>query len=68
MEDEGHVIGIEHIKELYELSKTNIAKSNSDLLKNKRIVLIEGDGRLGYQPLAPYNVIHVGAGKLNHIF
>lgn len=62
MNDQGLVVGIEHIKELYEQAKKNIAKNNSDLIKSKRIVLVEGDGRLGHKPLAPYNVIHVGAG------
>ena len=62
MNDQGLVVGVEHIKELYEQAKKNISKSNSELLKSKKIVLLEGDGRLGYKPLAPYNVIHVGAG------
>jgi len=62
MNDQGLVVGIEHIKELYEQANKNIAKSNTNLIKNKRIILEEGDGRLGYKPFAPYNVIHVGAG------
>ena len=63
MNDQGLVVGVEHIHELYELGKINIAKNNSELLKNQRIVLVEGDGRLGYKNLAPYNCIHVGAGN-----
>ena len=33
----GRVIGVEHIPELVEQSKKNIAKGNSNLLKSKRI-------------------------------
>lgn len=62
MHDQGLVVGIEHIKELYEQAKKNISKSNDELFKSKRIILIEGDGRLGFKQMAPYNVIHVGAG------
>lgn len=63
MNEQGLVVGIEHIKELYEGGKKNIAKNNSHLLNSKKIICIEGDGRFGYKQLAPYNVIHVGAGN-----
>lgn len=55
----GRVVGIEHVKELVDLSLKNIRKDNPDLLD---IVTIKvGDGRLGYQDEAPYDCIHVGA-------
>ena len=61
MEDKGTVVGIEHIKELCDFAEKNISKNNKDLLDSKKIILINGDGRLGYEKLGPYNAIHVGA-------
>ena len=61
MEDAGVAVGIEHIHELFELGKKNVAKNNQNLIDEKKIVLVEGDGRKGYKELAPYNCIHVGA-------
>ena len=61
MEDKGLVVGIEHIKELCDFANENISKSHKKLLDEKKIVLIEGDGREGYKSLGPYNCIHVGA-------
>ena len=61
MNDKGCVVGIEHMKELYDLGKQNISKKYKDLLDTKKIELILGDGRLGYKAKAPYKCIHVGA-------
>ena len=61
MGDQGTAVGIEHIKELCDFAKKNIAKSHQKLLDEKKVILIEGDGRLGYKECAPYNCIHVGA-------
>ena len=61
MNDQGLVVGIEHIKELAELSVTNISKSNKELLEKGVIKIFEGDGRLGVKDYAPYNAINVGA-------
>ena len=61
MEDKGLVIGIEHIKELCDLATENISKNHKNLLESKKIILIEGDGRFGYEKYGPYNCIHVGA-------
>ncbi len=61
MNDQGLVVGIEHIKELAELSVTNISKSNKELLEKGIIKIFEGDGRLGVKDYAPYNAINVGA-------
>ncbi|KAF1602266.1 UNVERIFIED_CONTAM: Protein-L-isoaspartate(D-aspartate) O-methyltransferase, partial [Eudyptes robustus] len=57
----GKVVGIDHIPELVELSERNIRKNNEDLLESGRIILVVGDGRLGYAEEGPYDAIHVGA-------
>lgn len=59
----GKVVGIEHIPELVERSKTNIAndKSLQELVDRGTLKLITGDGRAGYPSEAPYDAIHVGA-------
>ena len=61
MDDKGCVIGIEHIKNLYDFGKMNISKNHKYLLDNHKIKLILGDGRIGYEEEAPFNCIHVGA-------
>ena len=63
MNDKGCVVGIEHMKEFYDLGKENISKNHKDLIDNKKIELILGDGRQGYKAKAPYKCIHVGAGS-----
>lgn len=55
------MIGVEHIKQLVDLSIKNINKNHADLLSSGRVLMIEGDGRQGYEPCAPYKAIHVGA-------
>ena len=62
MNDKGCVVGIEHIKNLYEWGMGNISKNHKHLLDEKKIELVLGDGRLGYKNKAPYKCIHVGAG------
>ncbi|WP_184891071.1 protein-L-isoaspartate O-methyltransferase [Candidatus Cardinium hertigii] len=57
----GTVYGIDHIEDLVNCSKQNIRKNNADLLDSKKLILILGDGRLGYPQGAPYDAIHVGA-------
>ena len=61
MNDKGKVIGIEHIKDLYDWGINNINKNHQNLIEDKKIELILGDGRLGYKKKAPYKCIHVGA-------
>ena len=61
MNDKGTVVGIEHIKDLYDFGLNNINKHYKDLIENKKIELVLGDGRLGYKKKAPYKCIHVGA-------
>jgi len=55
--------GIEHIPELVKTSLENIKNSShKELLSEGRVVILEGDGRLGLKEFAPYDAIHVGAG------
>jgi protein-L-isoaspartate(D-aspartate) O-methyltransferase len=61
MNDQGLVVGIEHITQLYEKGLENIKKSHMDLITSGAIVLVNGDGRMGYEKYQPYNCIHVGA-------
>ena len=61
MDDKGCVIGIDHMQELYGFAKSNISKNHRDLIDNKKIKLIVGEGKLGYKEEAPYDCIHVGA-------
>eukprot|EP01083_Nonionella_stella_P129443 392785_1 len=63
----GQVIGIEHIKELHELSIKNINKSHKNLLRSGHLKLIVGDGRQGYPRGAPYDCIHVGAAAQSNV-
>jgi len=57
----GKVVGVEHISELVDLSKRNVAKNKSDFLEQGRVKFVVGDGRLGYAKDGPYDCIHVGA-------
>jgi len=59
----GRAVGIDHLKELVDLSISNIAKhaSYKDLLDSGVMKLVLGDGRQGYAPDGPYDAIHVGA-------
>ena len=57
----GKVFGIEHIQPLIDLSRRNTEKNNADLLKSGRVHFICEDGRHGFIPGAPYDIIHVGA-------
>ena len=63
MKDEGVVVGVEHIPELAKISVDNISKNHKNLLDSGKIVILESDGRVGCKKYAPYNVIHVGAGR-----
>lgn len=54
-------VGIDHLKELVDMSRSNIQVDNPELLENGNVVLITGDGRKGYPEMGPYDAIHVGA-------
>ena len=64
MDLQGKVVGIDHIEPLTDQSIINLQKSYFKQLKDESIVIVYGDGRKGYAKYAPYNAIHVGAGKL----
>ncbi|KAH8831237.1 Pcmt1-prov protein [Flagelloscypha sp. PMI_526] len=56
------VVGIEHIPQLTEWSKDNLRKDGlEEEMKDRRIIMMAGDGRLGFQEGGPYQAIHVGA-------
>ncbi|XP_019876007.1 protein-L-isoaspartate(D-aspartate) O-methyltransferase [Aethina tumida] len=57
----GVAVGIDHLKELVDMSRSNIQVDNPELLENGNVVLITGDGRKGYPEMGPYDAIHVGA-------
>ena len=59
--DAGRVVGIDHIKDLVDLSLSNTARSHGNLMKTNRLKYVVGDGRKGYSDGAPYDCIHVGA-------
>lgn len=61
---DGKVIGIEHQSELVKLGIENINEDNVELINSGRVLIVEGDGRLGYPQQAPYDAIHVGAAGL----
>ena len=37
-------------------------------MKENKIIVKCGDGRLGCEEYAPYNAIHVGAGKILYLY
>ncbi|KAF0991309.1 hypothetical protein HZS_4900, partial [Henneguya salminicola] len=60
----GIIVGIDHIDELVQLAKNNIERAGYKYLLenvNSIILIIAGDGRLGFPAHAPYDVIYVGA-------
>lgn len=61
--DKGIVVGIDHIDELVENARKNVEKDPvaKQYMEGGSLQLVTADGRLGYPPVAPYDVIHVGA-------
>jgi protein-L-isoaspartate(D-aspartate) O-methyltransferase len=61
--EKGHVVGVDHIQGLVDLSRHNMEKSDAGrrLLESGKVKLITADGRLGWPEGAPYDAIHVGA-------
>ncbi|KAG1728448.1 protein-L-isoaspartate O-methyltransferase [Suillus lakei] len=58
----GVVVGIDHIPELVDWSKSNIRQDGlGSALDKGEIVMVTGDGRQGYSDFAKYDAIHVGA-------
>jgi protein-L-isoaspartate(D-aspartate) O-methyltransferase len=65
MDDQGVVVGVEHMPDLVKKSKENISKHHLNLINEGKVIIVESDGRKGYEQYAPYNCIHVGAGIVN---
>ena len=61
MNDKGCVIGIEHMKEIYEFGTKNILLHHKNLLDEKKIELYLGDGRTYFKDKPLFKCIHVGA-------
>jgi len=57
----GKAYGVEHIKELVDLSLENIAKNHKEYITEGRVRMFQADGRMGLPDYAPYDAIHVGA-------
>lgn len=57
----GLVVGIDHLHELVEMSKSNIRNGNPEIVDENRLKIVFGDGRKGWPANAPYDAIHVGA-------
>ncbi|RXK36442.1 protein-L-isoaspartate O-methyltransferase [Tremella mesenterica] len=56
------VVGIDHLPQLVSLAKENLTKDGVKLgVEKGGVEIVCGDGRLGYPPHAPYQIIHVGA-------
>ncbi|CAB0040072.1 unnamed protein product [Trichogramma brassicae] len=56
----GCVVAIECIPELRDKAKQIISNNYPALLKQDRVKLLYGDGKLGYACMGPYDIIHVG--------
>ena len=63
MDKQGKVVGIEHMQGLVDDSISNLRRNYEKEIDNGDIIVKCGDGRLGYKDFAPYDAIHVGAGK-----
>lgn len=57
----GLIVGIEHHPKLVEFAIENINKDDPTLLTDGKVIVIQGDGRLGCEKHGPYDAIHVGA-------
>jgi len=60
MNNTGTVVGVEHVKEIYQNSKKALEKNYKKYLENGQIKLVLGDGRKGYNSSERYDVLHVG--------
>lgn len=66
-QEDGKVVGVDHIQALVDLSTANMRKSEQGrrLLESGRVEFVKADGRKGYSVLAPYDAIHVGAAAVS---
>lgn len=56
----GYAVGIDRVEELTFQAIQNVAKDNPELLHDKSLFFVTGDGRSGHSARGPYDVIHVG--------
>jgi protein-L-isoaspartate(D-aspartate) O-methyltransferase len=54
----GWVVTVEIVHELAALARTNLSRTRRD----GNVLVVEGDGSMGYAPAAPYDAISVAAG------
>jgi protein-L-isoaspartate(D-aspartate) O-methyltransferase len=54
-------IGLDHIQEIVDFSRTNIMKKHKHMVDSGRIKFVCKEGREGHKEGAPYHIIHVGA-------
>lgn len=59
MGSSGRVIGIDHVKELTDKSNSKV-REHFPFLKISQITFLTGDGRGGYNPESPYDIINFG--------
>ena len=58
----GMSVGVEHMRELVDLSIKNIrAAGLGEAIDRDELVICHGDGRLGHSEYGPFDAIHVGA-------
>lgn len=55
------VYGIDHMQSLIDSARLNTQKNNSDLLEKFQIYFVCEDGRKGFLPGSPYDIVNVGA-------
>ena len=55
----GSVIGVEHVIKLINFGIKNVKKNHGNLINDKKIIIVNGDGRLGCKQYRPYKTIHV---------
>jgi len=54
-------IALDHINDILEFSRKNIAKKHKSFIDNDRIKFVLRDGKEGFVEGGPYHIIHVGA-------
>ena len=52
------VVSVEIVPELVELARTNLWRTRRD----RNVMVVQGDGSMGYRDMAPYDAISVAAG------
>jgi protein-L-isoaspartate(D-aspartate) O-methyltransferase len=60
MPEGSKVYALDHIQQILDFAKANIAKNNKEYIDNGNIEFVLGDGRHGLPDHAPYDVIFVG--------